>query len=210
MKYTIFGETHGPGHRRGAGGRSLRHCAWTWTSSPQNSARRAHRTTAPCPPPGRKRIRRRCSPASLRARPPARPFAPMIRNGDTSIPRTTPSHPRRWPAPATRIYTGFVRYQGCNDYRGGGHFSGRLTAPLVAAGAVAKLILREKGVQSAAHIASIGTVQDVPIDPGTSGYGRLNRLRSKALSGSVRCPGPADAGADPRRKGPSGFHRRHH
>ncbi len=39
-----------------------------------------------------------------------------------------------------------MRYGGFNDYRGGGHFSGRLTAPLVFAGALAKLILQEKGV----------------------------------------------------------------
>ena len=59
---------------------------------------------------------------------------------------------------------GFVRYEGYNDYRGGGHFSGRLTAPLVAAGAVAKLILAEKGVLTAAHIASIGGIPDETVD----------------------------------------------
>ena len=61
--------------------------------------------------------------------------------------------------------TGFVRYGGFSDYRGGGHFSGRLTAPLVAAGALAKLILREKGVTAAAHIHSIGGISDIPLDP---------------------------------------------
>ncbi len=59
---------------------------------------------------------------------------------------------------------GFVRYEGYNDYRGGGHFSGRLTAPLVAAGAIAKMALGEREVQIAAHIASVGGISDDPID----------------------------------------------
>jgi len=57
-----------------------------------------------------------------------------------------------WPA--------HVRYGGFNDYRGGGHFSGRLTAPLVFAGAVAKQILAQKGVQIGAHISSIYGIND--------------------------------------------------
>ncbi|MGI5856491.1 MAG: chorismate synthase [Candidatus Merdivicinus sp.] len=67
--------------------------------------------------------------------------------------------------PSHGDYTGFVRYQGCNDPRGGGHFSGRLTAPLVFAGAVAKLILRERGIAVGAHIAQIGRVKDAAFDP---------------------------------------------
>lgn len=81
-----------------------------------------------------------------------------VRSGDYDALRTVAR-------PGHADYTAHVKAKGFQDYRGGGHFSGRLTAPLVAAGAVAKLILREKGVQSAAHIASIGTVQDAPIDP---------------------------------------------
>ena len=62
--------------------------------------------------------------------------------------------------PSHGDYTGFVRYQGCNDYRGGGHFSGRLTAPLVFAGAVAKQPLAQRGITVGAHISQIGTVKD--------------------------------------------------
>ena len=57
-----------------------------------------------------------------------------------------------------------VRYQGCNDPRGGGHFSGRLTAPLVFAGAMCKLWLKTQGVLVGSHIQSIAQIQDMPFD----------------------------------------------
>ena len=57
-----------------------------------------------------------------------------------------------WPA--------HVRYEGFRDYRGGGHFSGRLTAPLVFAGAVARQILAQKGICVGAHISSIYGIND--------------------------------------------------
>lgn len=65
--------------------------------------------------------------------------------------------------PGHADYTGYVRYNGCNDPRGGGHFSGRLTAPLVFAGAVAKLYLQQKGVRIGAHVLSIGEINDIPL-----------------------------------------------
>ena len=67
---------------------------------------------------------------------------------------------RTLPRPGHADYAGSVRYSGCNDYRGGGHFSGRLTAPLVFAGAVAKLALRQRGVEVAARIANVAGIPD--------------------------------------------------
>lgn len=62
--------------------------------------------------------------------------------------------------PGHADYTGFMRYEGCNDYRGGGHFSGRLTAPLVFAGAVAKQVLLNEGIRIGAHIKSVAGIED--------------------------------------------------
>lgn len=62
--------------------------------------------------------------------------------------------------PGHADYAAHVRYQGFHDYRGGGHFSGRLTAPLVFAGGVAKQILAQRGVTVGAHISSVYGVSD--------------------------------------------------
>ncbi len=68
------------------------------------------------------------------------------------------------PRPGHADYTAWVKYGGYNDYRGGGHFSGRLTAPLCFAGAVCMQILERKGVHIGAHILSIKNVKDTPFD----------------------------------------------
>lgn len=70
----------------------------------------------------------------------------------------------RLPRPGHADYTGHVRYNGYNDIRGGGHFSGRLTAPLVFAGAVCRQILRRKGVHIGGHILEIHGVRDEMFD----------------------------------------------
>ncbi len=67
--------------------------------------------------------------------------------------------------PGHADYSGKVKYHGFNDYRGGGHFSGRLTAPLVFMGAVAKQILAKRGVSIGAHIAAVAGVKDKPFNP---------------------------------------------
>lgn len=62
-------------------------------------------------------------------------------------------------------YSGFVKYKGFNDIRGGGHFSGRLTAPLVFAGAIAKQLLRQKNIQIGAHIERIASISEPKFNP---------------------------------------------
>lgn len=69
------------------------------------------------------------------------------------------------PRPGHSDYTAFVKYKASNDIRGGGHFSGRITAPIVFAGAVIRQLLEKKGIKIAAHISSIGSVEDTPFNP---------------------------------------------
>lgn len=75
--------------------------------------------------------------------------------------------------PAHADYTGHVRYFGWEDWRGGGSFSGRLTAPIVLAGALCSQYLEEQGVRIESHICRIGKVRDtlfeeLPEDADTS------------------------------------------
>ena len=69
------------------------------------------------------------------------------------------------PRPGHADYTAYVKYGNHHDVRGGGHFSGRLTAPLVFAGAIARQLLQRRGILVASHVASIGEAQDQPFDP---------------------------------------------
>ena len=82
------------------------------------------------------------------------------------------------PRPGHADYPAFIRYDGYNDVRGGGHFSGRLTAPLVFAGAVCRQILERRGVFIGAHVASVGPQADSAFDPADIPEELLRRLSS--------------------------------
>lgn len=66
--------------------------------------------------------------------------------------------------PGHADFTAECKYGGFQDYRGGGHFSGRITAPIVAAGTVCLMALRKKGIEIGTHIASCGDVKDRAFD----------------------------------------------
>ena len=66
------------------------------------------------------------------------------------------------PRPSHADYTAHIKWGGHADMRGGGHFSGRLTAPLCVAGGIAKQILARRGVYVGAHLAAVGTEDDAP------------------------------------------------
>lgn len=83
--------------------------------------------------------------------------------------------------PAHADYTGKMRYNGFNDYRGGGHFSGRLTAPLVFAGAIAKQYLAKEGIKICAHLSSIGDICDDMFDMCSIEENTINAINSHEL-----------------------------
>lgn len=86
------------------------------------------------------------------------------------------------PRPSHSDYPAYVKYGGNNDVRGGGHFSGRLTAPLVFAGSVAKQILSQRGVAIGAHIKQIGSVCDAVSDLNKIDKPLLDTLSSSTFS----------------------------
>lgn len=84
--------------------------------------------------------------------------------------------------PSHADFTAFEKYFGFQDYRGGGHFSGRLTAPLVAAGAIFIQILRDKGIELLTHVKELHGVADEPFSGEEETLRKqLERLRESEL-----------------------------
>lgn len=108
------------------------------------------------------------------------PICMMIANTDTHS--KDYSNLRAVPRPSHSDYTGGLRYRGSNDIRGGGHFSGRLTAPVVFAGALCKDFLRKHhNIEIGSHLYSIGDVNDLPFDDVSVDRELLSRLQRETF-----------------------------
>ncbi len=91
------------------------------------------------------------------------PFAAVIKNADTRS--QDYGGLTATPRPGHADYPAQVRYQGHQDAAGGGHFSGRLTAPLCLAGGLLKQMLESRGIHIGAQILRVGDVQGRAFDP---------------------------------------------
>ena len=91
------------------------------------------------------------------------PIVAIIRNQDVR----SASYARvgRVPRPGHGDFTAHVKYRGQSDLRGGGQLSGRMTAPLVVSGAIARQILLPRGIRFYAHAVQIGSVTSRPVTP---------------------------------------------
>ena len=87
------------------------------------------------------------------------PLTILIKNTNTRSDDYKKTQGRLRPGHAD--FTAYEKYHGFQDYRGGGHFSGRLTAPIVAAGSICRQILETKGIMIGSHLEQIYNVQDV-------------------------------------------------
>lgn len=100
------------------------------------------------------------------------PLAILIPNRDTRS-----GDYQRGPArPGHADYTAYTKYHGFEDYRGGGHFSGRITAALVAAGAIVIRALQGKGILIGTHVARCAGIDDAPFTDLPADLEKLNSL----------------------------------
>ena len=86
------------------------------------------------------------------------------------------------PRPSHADYAARMKYGDTVDLRGGGHFSGRLTAPMCIAGGICLQILERRGIRIGAHIYSIGSVADTPFDPVCVSERDFHLLHSRRFS----------------------------
>lgn len=100
------------------------------------------------------------------------------------------------PRPSHADYTAYVHYKGFADMRGGGHFSGRLTAPLCIAGGIAKQILRRRGIYIGAQLLQVADVCGNAFDPinvdattleGMAEYAFPALAKAEAMQEAIAC-----------------------
>ena len=85
--------------------------------------------------------------------------------------------------PSHADFTANEKYHGFEDYRGGGHFSGRITAGLVAAGAIAINALKKKGIIIGSHISRLGGIADRDFENFNEDINALNQMQFAVLNG---------------------------
>ena len=109
------------------------------------------------------------------------PIAAIIRNRDMRS--SDYSELRRVPRPGHADWTAAIKYGEHRDVAGGGHFSGRLTAPLCVAGGIALQALEARGIKIAAHIAQLGTepITDKPLNPMELDEAQLDAIAANPL-----------------------------
>ena len=107
------------------------------------------------------------------------PICAVIENSDTRS--GDYDKLRMLPRPAHSDFAAYMKHNGFNDIRGGGNFSGRMTAPLCFAGAVCIQLLESKGIHIGAHIASIGHVDDERFNAVSVSDDELSAVRTKDL-----------------------------
>ena len=109
------------------------------------------------------------------------PLCVLIPNSNTK----SKDYPRGIARPGHADYTAECRYNGFQDYRGGGHFSGRITAALVAAGAIIISALRAKNILIGTHIASLNGIHDRKFQDLEADLDSLNDLTFPVLDEAV-------------------------
>lgn len=87
--------------------------------------------------------------------------------------------------PGHADYTALQKYHGFADYRGGGHFSGRLTTPIVAVGAILIQALQKKGIYIGSHIKKCGQIEDRAFENYCDDIEKVNGLRFPVLDEKV-------------------------
>jgi len=105
------------------------------------------------------------------------PIVALIRNED--VQSKSYANVARVPRPGHGDFAAAMKYGGKSDLRGGGQLSGRMTAPLVVSGAIARQVLESKGVRFYAHAAQIGRVTAHPVNP--------QQIEANVERSAVRC-----------------------
>ena len=83
------------------------------------------------------------------------------------------------PRPSHADYPAYVKFNGFNDIRGGGQFSGRMTAPIVIAGSIAEDLLLKRGIKIYSRIESIGDEEDVKLELKDINEDKLSNLKNE-------------------------------